>query len=218
MENTRRSTEVFREICELRKTVPSPMRNQHMIEMILAQLLLSGAPELVTFYKAIRDEVKEAAEKGEGVVPQERHRLLTFFFYPAYLWKLLDAIQSAYGAVIVAEPHLSPWCEGEVDPAKPLESLARKAFALYDTGPLEPFVDKVIREVREYKAEGAIYWAHIGCRQTCATIRILKDALLEKAGIPTLVVDCDLADPTYSSGEQMKDRLEEFFELLDERK
>jgi benzoyl-CoA reductase/2-hydroxyglutaryl-CoA dehydratase subunit BcrC/BadD/HgdB len=218
MENTRRSTEVFREICELRKAVPSPMRNQHMIEMILAQLLLSGAPELVTFYEAIRDEVKEAAEKGEGVVPQERYRLLTFFFYPAYLWKLLDAMQSEYGAVIVAEPHLSPWCEGEVDPAKPLESLARKAFALYDTGPLEPFVDKVIREAREYKAEGAIYWAHIGCRQTCATIRILKDALLEKAGIPTLVIDCDLADPTYSSGEQMRDRLEEFFELLDERK
>jgi hypothetical protein len=150
---------------------------------------------------------------------QERYRLLTFFFYPAYLWKLLDVMQSEYGAVIVAEPHLLPWCEGEVDPTKPLESLARKAFALYDTGPLKPFfVDKVLKEAREHKAEGAIYWAHIGCRQTCTTTRILKDALLEEAGIPTLVVDCDLADPTYSSGEQMKDRLEEFFELLDERK
>ena len=218
MEDTRRSTEVFREICELRKAVPSPMRNQHMIEMIMTQILMSGSPELVTFYEAIRDQVKEAVEKGEGVCEEEKHRLLTFFYYPAYLWKLLNAMQTEYGAVIVAEPHLSPWAEGEIDPAKPLESLARKAFALYDTGPLQPFVDRVLRQAEEYKADGAIYWAHIGCRQTCATIRIIKEVLMEKVGIPTLVIDCDLGDPTYASGESMKDKLEEFFELLDERK
>jgi len=76
----------------------------------------------------------------------------------------------------------------------------------------------VLREAEEYKADGAIYWAHIGCRQTCATMRIIKDALMEQLGIPTLIMDCDLADPTYVSGEQIKDKLEEFFELLDERK
>jgi len=217
MEYSRQATELFREICELRKAVPSPMRNQHMIEMCLAQLLISGAPELVEFYRGIRDEVKVAVEGGVGLVPEEKYRLLTFFFYPAHIWKLLDAMQNEYGAVIVTEPHLTPWADGEIDPGRPLESLARKAFALVDTGPLQPFLDKVLREAEEYKAEGALYWAHIGCRQTCATTRIIKDALLER-GIPTLVIDCDLADPTYVSGEQTKAKLEEFFELLDERK
>lgn len=217
MENTRRSTELFREICEMRKAVPSPMKNQHMIEMILTQLMLSGTPELVTFYQSIRDQVKANVEKGVGVVQDEKFRIMTLFFYPAYLWKLLNAMQDQYGAAIVVEPHLACWSEGEIDPAKPLESLARKAFALYDTGPLQPFIDNVVKQAKEYRADGAIYWAHIGCRQTCAAIKITKEALLEKAGIPTLVIDCDLADPTYASGDLMKDKLEEFFELLEER-
>ena len=219
MENTRRSTEVFREIGELRKAVPSPMQNQHMIEMTLAQLLMSGSPELVTFYEAIRDEVKEVVEQGKGIVPQENFRLLTIFFHPAHAWKLLDAMQNEHGATIVAEPHLSPWAEGEIDPSEPLESLARKAFALYETGPLGGYyLDRFVRQAIDYKADGALYWAHIGCRQTCACIRIIKDALMERAGIPTLILDNDLADPTYVSGEQMKSKLEEFFELLEERK
>jgi len=70
----------------------------------------------------------------------------------------------------------------------------------------------------EHKAEGAIYWAHIGCRQTCATIKMVKDALAEKAGIPTLVVDIDTGDPSFVSDEELKDKLEGFFELLAERK
>jgi len=217
MENTRRSRDVFREICELRKAVPSPMQNQHMIEMILGQLLMSGSRELVTFYEAVRDEVKEAVERGEGIVAEERFRMMTFFFYPAYMWKMLDAIQHNYGAVIVTEPHLNTWADAPIDPSQPLESLARKAFALVETGALEPFIVKVLKEVEEYKVDGAIYWAHIGCRQTCATTRIIKDTLMDQAGIPTLIVDHDLADPTYAPAEQLQDKLDEFFELLEER-
>ena len=74
-----------------------------------------------------------------------------------------------------------------------------------------------LREVEEYKVDGAIYWAHIGCRQTCATTRIIKDTLMDQAGVPTLIVDHDLADPTYAPAEQLQDKLDEFFELLEER-
>ncbi|MBN1190786.1 MAG: 2-hydroxyacyl-CoA dehydratase [Dehalococcoidales bacterium] len=215
MENTRRSTLVFREICELRKSVPSPMRSHHLIEMTLAQLLLSGAPELVNFYEVIRDEMK--AEMQKPVRPAENYRLMNFFFYPGYLWKFLNTMETEYHASMVAEPHLSLWAEAEIDPSRPLESLADKAFALTDTGPLKGVADRMVRQALEYKAEGAIYWAHLGCRQTCATIKIIKDAL---AGIdvPMLVVDCDMADATVVSEEEITDRVEQFLELLDDRR
>jgi len=86
-------------------------------------------------------------------------------------------------------------------------------------GPAEEgILHDAVRDAIEYKAEGAVYFAHIGCRQSDACIRILKDALLEKAGIPTLILDNDLYDPTYVPEDQLKDKLEGFFELLDERK
>ncbi len=214
LENSRRSVEVFREICELRKSVPSPMRSHYLIEMILAQLILSGTPELVRFYEAVRDEMLEELRKP--VQRSEKYRLMNFFFYPSYLWKLLNTLESSYQAHIVAEPHLSVWADADIDPHKPLESLAAKAFALTDTGPLKPFVKQVLKIARDYRVDGALYWAHMGCRQTCATIKIIKDSL-QNEGIPTLVIDCDLADSTCTSEEEIMNKVEQFFELLDDR-
>ncbi|MBP1706552.1 MAG: hgdD2 [Chloroflexi bacterium] len=215
MEQTRRSTLIYREICELRKAVPSPMRSHHLIEMILAELLLSGTPELVDFYGVVRDEMK--AEMGQPDLRPERYRLLNFFFYPSYLWKFLNTMEKDYQASFVAEPHLSLWADADIDPSRPLESLAAKAFALTDTGPLKGVADKIVGQAREYRAEGALYWAHMGCRQTCATIKIIKDALL-KEGIPTLVVDCDLGDSTIVTEEEITAKVEQFLELLDDRR
>lgn len=215
VENSRRAAEVFREICEMRKSVPSPMRSHHLIEMTLAQLLLSGTPELVDFYRVVRDELKEEMEKPER--PPERYRLMNFFFYPSYLWKFLNTLETEYRASMVAEPHLSLWADAEIDPSRPLESLAAKAFALTDTGPLAGVAESAVRQAKEYRADGALYWAHMGCRQTCATIKIIKDALL-KEGIPTLVIDCDLADSTIVTEEEITARVEQFLELLDDRR
>jgi benzoyl-CoA reductase/2-hydroxyglutaryl-CoA dehydratase subunit BcrC/BadD/HgdB len=215
LEYSRRSTLVFREICELRKSVPSPMRSHHLIEMTLAQLLLSGTPELVNFYEVIRDEMKEEMQKPDRA--PERYRLLNFFFYPSYLWKFLNLMETQYHASMVTEPHLTLWADAEINPEKPLESLAAKAFALTDTGPLRGVAANAVRQAKEYKADGAIYWAHMGCRQTCATIKIIKDALL-KEGIPTLVVDCDLADSSIVSEEEITAKVEQFLELLDDRR
>jgi benzoyl-CoA reductase/2-hydroxyglutaryl-CoA dehydratase subunit BcrC/BadD/HgdB len=215
MENTRRSTLVFREICELRKSVPSPMRSHHLIEMTLAQLLLSGTPELVHFYEVVRDEIKEEMQKPDR--PSERYRLINFFFYPSYLWKFLNTMETRYHASMITEPHLTLWADADIDPSRPLESLASKAFALTDTGPLSGVAEKIVRDARAYKADGALYWAHMGCRQTCATIKIIKDALL-KEGVPTLVVDCDLADATIVSEDEITAKVEQFLELLDDRR
>jgi benzoyl-CoA reductase/2-hydroxyglutaryl-CoA dehydratase subunit BcrC/BadD/HgdB len=215
MAYSRLSTEVFREICELRKSIPSPMRSHHLIEMTLAQLLLSGTSELVNFYEVIRDEMKEEIQKPVQI--PERYRLMNFFFYPSFLWKFLNIMEMQYHASMIAEPHLSLWSDAEIDPSRPLESLADKAFTLTDTGPLRGVAEKAVKKAKEYRVDGALYWAHLGCRQTCATIKIIKDALL-KEGIPTLVIDCDLADSTIVSEEEITAKVEQFLELLDDRR
>ena len=78
----------------------------------------------------------------------------------------------------------------------------------------EGMVPDIIQDAVEFKAQGAIYWAHIGCRTSCAMIRTVKDALREKVGIPTLVLDMDILDPSFVSDAQMKEKLEGFFETL----
>ncbi len=53
-------------------------------------------------------------------------------------------------------------------------------------GPLtQSALDELTQAAKDYKVDGAIYWAFIGCRHTCATIKLVKD-LLNEIDIPML--------------------------------
>jgi benzoyl-CoA reductase/2-hydroxyglutaryl-CoA dehydratase subunit BcrC/BadD/HgdB len=84
-------------------------------------------------------------------------------------------------------------------------------------GPMdERAIDSIKKCAGEYKVDGAIYYADVGCRHTCATIKLFKDVLNE-LDVPMLTVDCDVVDPTITSQDEMREKLEQFFELLEDR-
>ena len=84
-------------------------------------------------------------------------------------------------------------------------------------GPLdEKFLQSIVDCALEYKVQGAIYYAHVGCRQSAALIRLIKDALND-VDVPTLVLDCDIVDKTVSPESEISAKLSQFFELLEER-
>lgn len=220
VELSEKAISLIREIKKLRNTIPAPMRNRCMMQQMMIEWYWGGRPEAIKFFQTVRDEIKERVEKNESPALQEQYRLLTLFLPPSYMMKTLDWMEREHGAMSVMEPYIFGWAEGEMDPNKPLESLTHKAFyrslARQMHGPMaDGIVRDAVEEAIDYKAEGAIYWAHIGCRQACATIRSTKDALMEKAGIPTLVIDCDIADPSLTSEEEVKTKLEGFFEILE---
>jgi benzoyl-CoA reductase/2-hydroxyglutaryl-CoA dehydratase subunit BcrC/BadD/HgdB len=84
-------------------------------------------------------------------------------------------------------------------------------------GPLnEEALARVAKDAQEYNVDGAIYYAHIGCRHTCATIKLFKDVLGD-VGVPMLTLDCDVVDPTVVSKEEVGEKFERFLELLEAR-
>ncbi|MBI2878014.1 MAG: 2-hydroxyacyl-CoA dehydratase [Candidatus Tectomicrobia bacterium] len=220
--HSNRVIEIYREIYELRKARPAPMRNRNLMNQNTIEGLFSGTPEAVTYFEQVRDEIKANVQAGRGVAEEERYRPLFLFLPPFYELKILDWLERDQGAVSVMEPFISYYAPGEMDPNKPIESIARKAFFRHTAqpmhGPSEAFVDDALRIAKEFGADGAVYFAHIGCRQACALIRTLKDRLKEELDVPTLVVDIDIMDPSLSSGAEIKDKFERFFEILEDRK
>jgi benzoyl-CoA reductase/2-hydroxyglutaryl-CoA dehydratase subunit BcrC/BadD/HgdB len=84
-------------------------------------------------------------------------------------------------------------------------------------GPLtERLTDKVVRSASDHKVDGAIFYAHIGCRQSAPMIKSIKEAL-NAVGIPMVVIDCDLIDITVTPEEDLCHKLRQFFELLEDR-
>jgi benzoyl-CoA reductase/2-hydroxyglutaryl-CoA dehydratase subunit BcrC/BadD/HgdB len=215
--------ELHKEIYGMRSTVPTPVGNRRAQQIVSIMRSFAGTQEGVDYMTLARDEIKAAAEEGKGSGCQENYRLLSIYAPPAYNWKILDWMERERGAMVVGEPHSSHWGEVGWDFSQPLLTLARKVLATptgrQNAGPLALGLKQaVLEDAVSQKAEGAIYWAGAGCRQGCAAIRSVKDALREETELPTMVVDMDNCDPTFVSDDELKDKLEGFFDQLDSNK
>jgi benzoyl-CoA reductase subunit B len=215
-----RQIELFRQICELRKAVPSPFHTQGFLELLTIDYLFPGQPEAITYLETLRQELADRVAAGEGAVSDERFRLMSFFIPPMYLIGFLERISQEFGAVSVTEPFFTYWGEGRLDPARPLESVAQKSYMIPEMrmyGPLDDrAIGSIVRCAEDYKIDGAIYYADIGCRHSCATVKLFKDTL-NNIDVPVLTLDCDVVDPTVTTEEEMREKLERFFELLEDR-
>jgi len=215
-----RQIELFREICELRKTVPSPFKTRGFLELLTIDYLFPGQPDAIEYLETLRQELTDRVNKGEGAVPNERFRLMSFFVPPMYLIGFLDRISQEYGAVSVTEPFFTFWGEGRLDPNKPLESVAEKSYMMPEVRMYGPLDDRALKSIvdcaEQYKIDGAVYYADVGCRHSCAMVKLFKD-VLNKIDIPVLTVDCDIVDPTITSEEELREKMEQFFELLEDR-
>jgi len=221
VERSDRQLQLLNEICELRKAVPSPLYNRAYLESRAADQLFAGQPEATAYLETIRDELKEMVSQKKGAVEPERFRIMTLFIPPMHLVGFLDKSLKSHGAVSVVEPFFTYWEECRLDPSKPLESLAKKYYAAPERRTLYgPLGDETIRTLvncaREYKVDGAIYYAFIGCRQSNALIKLFKDEL-NKIDVPVLTLDIDLVDTTVNNESEIQQKMEQFFELLEDR-
>ncbi len=217
---TDRQIQLMREINELRQAVPTPFHPQGFLELISVDYLYPGQPEAIEYLETLREELSDMVRQGKGAVQTERFRLMSFFLPPMYLMGFMESISQEYGAVSVTEPFFTYWGEGRLDPGKPLESVARKSYMIPEMrmyGPMdERALDSIVECAKQYKIDGAIYYADVGCRHTCAMIKLFKDTL-SNIDVPVLTLDCDVVDPTITSREEVREKLERFFELLEDR-
>ena len=218
---TEQEIALYREICELRKAIPSPMSILGYLELLSADYMFPGQPEAIQYLTVLRDELKEMVKQGKGAVSPERFRLMTLFIPPMHLISYLGMLFEELGAVSVVEPLFTRWSEGRLDPDRPLESVAKKSFLIPERrsmyGPLsQQALQDIADGAEQYKVDGAVYWAFMGCRHTCATIRVVKEVLSE-VDVPMLTLDCDIMDPTINSEEEIRSKLEQFFEMLEDR-
>ncbi len=216
-----RQIDLFREINELRKAVPSPFPVEGFLKLLTTDYLCPGQPEAIAYLEAVKEEMEEMVRAGRGAVSPERFRLMTLFAPPMFLIGFLGKFFREYGAVSVIEPLFTHWAEGRLDSSKPLEGVAKKAYLIPERytmyGPLgQRTIDDIVACAEQYRVDGAIYWAFIGCRHTCATIKLFKD-VLHDIDIPMLTLDCDIVDPTINTEEEISEKLEQFFELLEDR-
>jgi benzoyl-CoA reductase subunit B len=187
-----------------------------------------GSEDACLYYRELRAEVGERMAKGlgpvtpDGQLTRERFRLVvegppnwTHFHE---FWKMF----SDEGAVVVASTYTKVGGVYDTgfrhDPEHPLETLADYCMGCYTNLSLPTRVDLLARYVTEYDADGLLVNSIKSCNSFSAgQLAMLRD-VESRTGRPGAFIESDLVDPRYFSAANIKNRLESFFQMIDQKR
>lgn len=205
---------------ELRKSIPAPMGGKEALSSLGIWTCAPGLPEMEEYYKAQYEEVKERVERGEGVVPQERHRMAWWGTYPCFDMGLIDWIEKEYGAVIVWDLHNLVGAKEMIDLKDPLLAIAQRSMDWCATricGPVGHAYHEIIQACRDFSVDSAIFYTSLGCKHTASLNRLLRDGVKREIGIPTLILDGGMLDPAEVPIYEIKNKIHDYFTMIEHR-
>ena len=187
-----------------------------------------GTDAAVDYYKTLRAEVDQRIAEGrgpitpDGEITDERFRLVVEgppnWTHFREFWKMF----ADEGAVVVASTYTKV---GGVydngfrhDPARPLETLAEYCMGCYTNLNLPTRVDMLSRYIKEYKADGLLINSIKSCNSFSAGQLMILREVENRTGVPGGFVESDLVDPRYFSGANIKNRLESYFQMIEQKR
>jgi benzoyl-CoA reductase subunit B len=187
-----------------------------------------GTDDAVDYYRFLRAEVEERIAEGKGPVTpdgdmgKERYRLVVEG-PPNYtnfrqFWKMFYD----EGAVVVASSYTK--VGGVYDfgfrhnPDNPLESLAEYCLNVYTNRNLPMRVDMLENYVNEYEADGLLINSIKSCNSFSAGQLLIMREVEKRTGKPAAFIETDLVDPRYFSAANIKNRLESYFQMIEQKR
>jgi benzoyl-CoA reductase subunit B len=187
-----------------------------------------GTQEAVEYYRELREEVDERLRLGLGPVTptgeleEEKYRLVvegppnwTSF---REFWKMF----TDEGAVVVASTYTKVggvYDDGfRHDPDRPLESLAEYCLGCYTNLNLPSRVEKLAGYVRDYDADGFLINSVKSCNSFSAGQLMMLREVENRTGVPAGFIESDLVDPRYFSAANIKNRLESYFQMIEQKR
>jgi benzoyl-CoA reductase/2-hydroxyglutaryl-CoA dehydratase subunit BcrC/BadD/HgdB len=218
-----RLTELTLDIEELIAHVPTPVSAECFAGTLLAVRLFAGSQVGVDYLEGLKAELQERVDNGIAAANPERFRVMWSAFTPFWDTSLQAFVQQKYGAVSVCEV-LSGW-RGEakwlIDPEDPLACLAYRSQLGPGNCQFSPSIDwaaQVVNQARKFKVDGAIFNNNWGCKQAAALGPLVRDELLKHNGVPTVTLNVDVLDATFTSRPEVEAQLDSFFEMIETSK
>jgi benzoyl-CoA reductase subunit B len=187
-----------------------------------------GTPDATEYYRLLRGEIEERIAKGlgpvtpEGDMKEQKYRLVvegppnwTSF---REFWKMFYD----EGAVVVASSYTKVGGTYDLgfrhDPDHPLETLADYCLECYTNRNLPQRVDQLERYVNEYQADGLLINSIKSCNSFSAGQLMIMREIEKRTGKPGAFIETDLVDPRYFSAANVKNRLESYFQMIDQKR
>jgi benzoyl-CoA reductase subunit B len=104
------------------------------------------------------------------------------------------------------------------DSDHPLETLADYCLGCYTNLGLPSRVDLIEQYIREYEADGFLINSVKSCNSFSVGQLLMLRQIEERTGVAGTFVESDLVDPRYFSAANIKNRLESYLQMLDQKR
>jgi benzoyl-CoA reductase subunit B len=187
-----------------------------------------GTEDAVGYYRALRSEVDARVAKGQGPVTpdgpltEERFRIVVEgppnWTHFRQFWRMF----SEEGAVAVASTYTKVGGVYDLgfrhDPDRPLESLAEYCMGCYTNLNLPTRVDMLTKYIEDYGADGLLVNSVKSCNSFSAGQLMILREVESRTGRPGGFIESDLVDPRYFSEANIKNRLESYFQMIEQKR
>jgi benzoyl-CoA reductase subunit B len=187
-----------------------------------------GTEEGCEYYRVLREEVEERVRQRrgpttpEGEMTDERFRLVvegppnwTNF---REFWKMFYD----EGAVVVASTYTKVgglYDRGfRHDPSDPLGSLAEYCLGCYTNLSLPKRIELISDYVEEYGADGFLINSVKSCASFSAGQLLILREVEKRTGRAGGFIESDLVDPRYFSGANIKNRIESYLQMVEQKR
>jgi benzoyl-CoA reductase subunit B len=187
-----------------------------------------GTPEATKYYDVLRGEIEQRVreKKGpitpEGELADEKYRLVVEG--PPNWTSFRDFWKMFYddGAVVVASTYSKVGGVYDFgfrhDPDRPLESLADYCLGCYTNLNFPQRIDMICRYLEDYQADGLLINSIKSCNSFSAGQLLILREVEKRTGKPAAFIESDLVDPRYFSAANIKNRLESYFQMINQKR
>jgi benzoyl-CoA reductase subunit B len=184
-----------------------------------------GTREGVEYMRQLEEYLKAKVARGEGRIAEERFRLI-FSGTPCYVsMRRLIELFETWGGMFAYSDYLT-FAAGGLDAAgtlydtsRPIESLAEVTALAAHRGLSHQFFahEQLAQQIKDYSADGVVFHGIKSCRFVSSGMADTREYITGRLDVPSLYIESDLIDPRYWSDAQIKNRVDAFFEALQQR-
>ncbi len=187
-----------------------------------------GTADAIEYYDLLWDEIQERIRLGKGPITpdgdmgEEKYRIVTEgppnYTHFRDFWKMFYDD----GAVVVASTYTKVGGVYDFgfrhDPDNPIETLAEYCMGCYTNRSLPQRIDMIASYIEDYEADGLLVNSIKSCNSFSAGQLLILREVEKRTGKPAAFIETDLVDPRYFSPANVKNRIESYFQMIDQKR
>jgi len=224
IEESNKQYVLWGEFNELKRAVPTPFGCNFSGGSCfsVSQCFQPGDPRGTEWFRKLVKLAEDKVKKGDGAVPEEKIRYLWFDILPvAFSHEILPWLESEFGAVMAMDmfgnfPYTTIDTSDEREMFRGLakRNMCDAPMVRQARGVADNFAGDIVRIVKDFSIDVVIWPGHMGHKDGSASQGIMREVCRD-LGVQFVHIGMDLFDRRYTTPEEIRDKLAQFFGTIE---